>query len=331
MKEIRREEIINYSGNLRMLDGLVPYLRENYVYVEKNQSLAGDAPKLFIRRYEYGLAKKKNPKNWPAYIAKVGHKWYPVESIMEQLLTDLGKLYGLSIADSTLAIASGQLRFLSRYFLEKDERLMHGAEIYAAYLNEDISFVDEIESEQLSSVFFTVNFTYESFKSLFQSNYDELFCDLIRMLTFDALTGNNDRHFYNWGVVTDIQNIKPPRFAPIYDTARALFWNFSDSKIENFTEQKERILKYGTRSKPKMGIERRNNLNHFQFIQEIFERFPDHRHFVTSLIERVSKINESQLIDTEYRYLLSKSRRRLIVDCLYFRKVALLEIARKYD
>jgi hypothetical protein len=154
MEGIRREEVINYSGKLRILDGLVPYLKNGYVYVENNQPLAGDAPKLFIREYKYGVACKNTPTRWPAYIAKVGHKWYPVESIMEQLLTDLGKAYNLNVADSKLAIASGQLRFLSKYFLNKNERLMHGAEIYAAYLNDDITFVEEIENNSMSPDFF---------------------------------------------------------------------------------------------------------------------------------------------------------------------------------
>ncbi|MEX2589735.1 MAG: HipA domain-containing protein, partial [Chitinophagales bacterium] len=252
MKGIRKEKILEYSGLLQNLDGLVPYLREGFVYVEKNQPLTGDAPKLFIREYDYGVAPKRSPQKWPAYIAKVGHKWYPVESIMEQLLTDLGKLYGLNIADSKLAIASGQLRFLSKYFLKKDERLMHGAEIYAANLNEDIGFVEEIEDNKLSPQFFTLSFTFEAFKNSFPDQYENLFCDLLEMLTFDAITGNNDRHFYNWGVITDIQNVKLPKFAPIYDTARALFWNFPDDKIDNITQNDEmaniQIEKYGKNS-----------------------------------------------------------------------------------
>ena len=104
MKGIRRETIYEYSGVLRTQDGYIPYLREDFVFVEKNQPLTGDAPKLFIREYEYGVAPKSSPKKWPAHIAKVGHKWYPVESIMEQVLTGLGKLYGLNITDSKLAM-----------------------------------------------------------------------------------------------------------------------------------------------------------------------------------------------------------------------------------
>lgn len=335
MKGIRREEIIKYSGFLRTLDGLVHYLREGFVYVEKNQPLTGDAPKLFIREYEYGVAPKRSPHKWPAYIAKVGHKWYPVESIMEQLLTDLGKLYGLNIADSKLAIASGQLRFLSKYFLKKDERLMHGAEIYAANLNEDIGFVEEVEVNKMSPQFFTLSFTFEAFKNSFPDHYEELFCDLLEMLIFDAITGNNDRHFYNWGVVTDVQNLKAPKFAPIYDTARALFWNFSDDKVQNVIRNDEliaiQIEKYGKNSKPKMGIEDRNNPNHFKFIKETYIRFPDYAHCVTKVIKKSLEVDETKLIDDEYRYLLSKDRRKLIKDCLTYRKDKLLQIAKKHD
>ena len=335
MKGIRREEILNYSGLLRTLDGLVPYLRDGFVYVEKNQPLTGDAPKLFIREYEYGVAPKKSPKKWPAYIAKVGHKWYPVESIMEQLLTDLGKLYSLNIADSKLAIASGQLRFLSKYFLKKDERLMHGAEIYAANLNEDIGFVEEVEDNKMSPQFFTLSFTFEAFKNSFPDQYENLFCDLLEMLTFDAITGNNDRHFYNWGVITDIQNIKLPKFAPIYDTARALFWNFPDDKINNVTQNNKmaniQIEKYGKKSKPKMGIEDRNNPNHFKFIEEAYIRFSDYAHSITKVIKNSLEADETKLIDEEYRYLLSNDRRKLIKDCLNYRKDKLSQIAEKYD
>ena len=335
MKGIRKEEILEYSGLLRNLDGLIPYLREGFVYVEKNQPLTGDAPKLFIHEYEYGVAPKRSPKKWPAYIAKVGHKWYPVESIMEQLLTDLGKLYGLKIADSKLAIASGQLRFLSKYFLKKDERLMHGAEIYAANLNEDIGFVEEIEDKKLSPQFFTLSFTFEAFKNSFPDQYENLFCDLLEMLTFDAITGNNDRHFYNWGVITDVQNIKLPKSAPIYDTARALFWNFPDDKIDNVTQNDEmaniQIEKYGKNSKPKMGIEDQNNPNHFKFIEETYIRFPDYTHCITKVIKDSLEVDETTLIDEEYRYLLNEERRKLIKDCLDYRKNKLSQIAENHD
>ena len=335
MKGIKREEILDYSCWRRNLDGLVPYLRNGQVVVEKEFNMTGDAPKLFIREYQYGDALKRNPKKWPAYIAKVGHKWYPNESITEQLFTDLGKLYGVNIADSKLALASGQLRFLSRYFLREDERLMHGAEIYAAYLHDDIEFVEEIENNKLSSDFFTVDFTLKALKHSFPKYHEELFCKLLEMLTFDAITGNNDRHFYNWGIVIDVHNVKNPNFAPIYDTARGLFWNYTEDKIRRVTEHQNmidvQIENYGKKSKPKIGIENRNNLNHFQCIEEIYSRFTSYTKCVTKVIHSALQADERELIDDKFRLLLSEPRRKLILDCLHYREQRLLEIANKYD
>lgn len=51
------------------------------------------------------------------------------------------------------------------------------------------------------------------------------------MLLFDALTDNNDRHYYNWGVISHIKNEHKPYFLPVYDTAKGLLWNVSDEKV----------------------------------------------------------------------------------------------------
>lgn len=334
MKNIRREKIIEYSHQHLKLDGLIPYLKRNNTFVEKEQTMTGDAPKLFIREYEYGVAYKSSIKKWPAYIAKVGHKWYPVESIMEQLLTDLGKLYGFNVADSKLVLASGQLRFMSRYFLNKEERLMHGAEIYAAHLNGDLKFVEEVEDKKLSSDFFTLSFTYDALKATFEYNFDVLFGELLKMLVFGAITGNNDRHFYNWGVIVNIRNRKKNRFAPIYDTARALFWNRSDDDLVKSLNHKRMdsvIKKYSNNSKPKMGIEQTSVHNHFEFVDNMLLRFPQFGDIILTTVKKSLSINEAKLIDTKYRYILCEDRRSFIKDCLNFRKDKLKEIISQYD
>lgn len=334
MKGIKREKVINHSGNFIVFDGLVPHLREAFVFVDKNQPLTGDAPKVFIREYDYGKARKNNPQKWPAYIAKVGHKYYPVESITEQLLTDLGMLFEVDMAESKLALASGQLRFLSKFFLDRDERLMHGAEIYAAYLSNDLSFVEQVEVEKMSREFFTLKFTYEALEYSFPEQINMLFAGLMKMMAFDAIVGNNDRHFYNWGIMIDVQGKTEPRFSPIYDTARALFWNESDQKIKSIFLDKngltQKIQNYAIKSKPKMGIESLSNLNHFQFIEEALKRFPQFTSSIKKVVDRALAVDEGELIDAKYRSLLSKERRALIKLCLNYRKESLKKILLKY-
>lgn len=87
-KHLQPDRIENYSG-FRAGLGKIEILKKHQYYVT-DQPVSGDAPKKFIKHYEYGSAAKRNPNKWPAFIAKTGHKWYPIESITEYLLNRLG-------------------------------------------------------------------------------------------------------------------------------------------------------------------------------------------------------------------------------------------------
>lgn len=89
----------------------------------------------------------------------------------------------------------------------------------------------------------------------------------------DALIGNNDRHFYNWGIITNISGKEKPIFSPIYDTARGLFWNEHEDKLKRILQDKNRlpqfIMSYAENSVPKIGWEGLNKLNYFDLIEQI--------------------------------------------------------------
>jgi hypothetical protein len=230
MKKLTPAPIIDRSGLRFDSHPAVQPLRKGHYQVILT-TIAGDAPKDFLRIYEYGAGNKASPHNWPAHIAKVGQKWYPNESITEHLLTRIGQFLGIEIADSQLMFVRGQLRFLSRYFLKKRESLVHGAEIFAGYL-QDEKFVEEVEKKNQARDIFTFQFVEDALLDRFPEDVDEILQGFVKLLGFDALVGNNDRHFYNWGVITDVAGRTKPRFSPVYDTARALFWNTTDAAIE---------------------------------------------------------------------------------------------------
>ncbi|NPA43584.1 MAG: hypothetical protein GXO27_06130 [Chlorobi bacterium] len=241
--------------------------KHRYTIIPK--SVTGDAPKDIIRLYEYGISKKVKLKTWPIYIAKLGHKYYPGESITEQIITDIGKVLEFNMAYTKLCFVGGQIRLLSRYFLKQDEILEHGAELYAAFLK-DKMFVDDVERENMIQDFFTIKFTLEVFNEFFQNKNvrSAIKRDFFRLLFFDALVGNNDRHMYNWGIIKPLHEKYPPRFSPIYDSARALFWNQTEFQLKNYyLNHQDRldkfIHKYAKNSTPKIGLEKDKRLSHF--------------------------------------------------------------------
>jgi len=325
------EPILRHSGPISQTG--IPVIKNGNYRVDSYLLPNGDAPKQFIKIYQYGEARKANIRNWKGYIVKTGHKWYPNESISEHFLTRVGQILGLEMANSKLWIIRGQLRFCSQYFLNQSQRqeLVHGANIYAGYLNGDLNLVEEIETQRLSQSLFTLQFTDESVRALFTFQHQEIMECFTKMLLFDILVGNNDRHFYNWGVVRDLAQKESPRFSPIFDSARGLFWNRPDKAMAEIVADKGRleklIVRYESESKPKFGIEGKGQINHFDLLDFVsknsFYTKPESLKQFFSL-ENLGRILE--LLETEFKTLFSPARKTAIKTLLTRR----IETANKF-
>ncbi len=326
----RKEEpdgvyILNLSGgrSIREIHGLIKTLRPKH-YKILDFPVGGDAPKDFISVYEYKKGESPN-KQWQRHIAKIGHKWYPLESISEYLLNRIGEVLGLCMAEAQLRLADEQIRFLSKYFLQADEIMMHGAQIYSSYLlQNDTKLVDEIERRNLTRKLFSFQFTNEAIEFVFPKEHENIMTALVELLVFDAITGNNDRHFYNWAIITDLKGRKIPTFSPIYDSARGLFWNISESTIERKFYEKgniktPRLETYIQSSRPKIGWKNwkgKAEINHLQLIENIYKAYPIHRKTCEKLLKPVALQSILHLIDAEFKLFFSNNRYRLIVACL---------------
>jgi len=154
---------------------------------------------------------------------------------------------------------------------------------------------------------------------------------------FDAITGNNDRHFFNWGVLTNIKGNFQPKFSPIYDSARGLFWNDSEQKIENLFSKGTIIdenlfngylKKYMNRSLPKIGWDGMSKLNHFQLIENIYTTYPNYQNICKDLLNEVLLQNVLDMLNKEFSNFFSKKRLILIEHCLIRRFKTLQEICK---
>ncbi|MCR4872099.1 MAG: HipA domain-containing protein [Bacteroidales bacterium] len=335
MEKLPRNNIENYSHN----DGLprqgVRVVKQRDCICVKGVTLTGDAPKGFVRLYEFerdGKIRRNNPETWPLFIAKTGHKWYPIESITEHLLNRLGCVFGIVMADSGLAVINGQLRFLSRYFLRPEkETLVHGAEIFAGYL-EDLAFVESVENANLSRSFFTLQFVEKAVTKAFPAEKDQIMHDLVKLWMYDAMVGNNDRHFFNWAVVQPFEKSKSAYFSPVYDTARGLFWNVSDNRLQMRVENKDMaryVQKYCDSSRPKLGWEGVDDINHFSLVKEIFDnQFYIKQDEVFYLFRKDILTQMRKTINDEFGRLLSNVRKTMINECLIYRYKRIKEIIR---
>lgn len=328
MMRIPVHKIENYS-DVHCLDvHNVPVVKRNNYFVDDSLTVDGDAPKKFIGVYDYQLLEhrhRSNRKNWIRYIAKTGHKWYPMESITELLMNKLGVIFGLEMAHSKIAMIDGQLRFLSLYFLcHAQEELVHGADILAGYLNESTKYVEDVDNQNMTRDIFTLQEINNAVLYLFPYQGEEIMHELTRLIIFDALVGNNDRHFFNWGVVRSVKNRFQPFFSPVYDTARGLFWNYSEKKVTDIVEVNKtvdsHIKKYCKDSRPKIGWDGEKNPNHFRLFEQIYKNeFCVTKNEVKDIltINMLKKMIDE--IRQNFQSLLSQNRVTLICKCLEYR------------
>lgn len=328
---IPRHSIERFSGEVA-LKGIPIVKKRDYALVE-GVSVMGDAPKVLVRIFKYSKGNRHSrfcKDKWPLYIAKTGHKWYPSESITERLLCRLGEAFGLKMAESSLAIIGGELRFLSKYFLDnpKDEELVHGADIFAGYMG-DKDIVEKIEEEQRAREVFTLQFVEKSVEYQFPDEKESIMKELVKMLLFDILVGNNDRHFYNWAVIRSITQSFRPRFSPVYDTARGLFWNNDDESLRKRLENNPEafIKKYSNGSRPKIGWDGEKDINHFKLLSKISENeFYLSRNEIKALFLQCDLAKMFKIIDAEFSRLFCCERIQIVKMCLEYRYNEIMRI-----
>lgn len=280
-------------------------LKEEH-YIVKEIALDGDAPKQFIQAYFYkkdSKVRKMSSSSWIKYISKTAAKWYPHEPMIEYMINRVGQVLNLPMNEVKLVKANGQLRFLSQYFLNKDQQLIHGAEICGQHLG-DMVLADEIANNRKTSrELFTFEFICDSIKSVFPECAEVLISNFVEMLVYDAIVGNNDRHFYNWGVIHTIRKSKAlPYFAPIYDSSRGLLWNHTDdSIISNFGYKTHKFKNYLETASPRVSIEADKGVNHFELVSFIFNNFVIYRKSIMNLISKQNEDKVLKMIDNEFR------------------------------
>jgi hypothetical protein len=165
------------------------------------------------------------------------------------------------------------------------------------------------------------------FAELFPDDQRHLFNDFGRMIAFDALIGAQDRHAENWSVVRSCGRV---RLAPLYDTARGLFWNHPDSELAGQIARYTRagyVERYAHASRPLIGCGLSNRANHFDLVEHAMRELGRElaspiRSVVASFDVRVAK----RVIDGGFGRIFSPLRRHLIYELLALRAARLKRI-----
>ncbi len=122
--KLRKEKSAQYSGYLNV--SKLPKVKEKH-YCIIDIPLDGEAPKQYIKAHFYysNCPKINTPKNWDGYYAKYGGKSYPHESAIEFAINKIGEALGIRMNETRLVVINNQVRFLSKDFIGRNQRLIN--------------------------------------------------------------------------------------------------------------------------------------------------------------------------------------------------------------
>ncbi len=305
----------------------IPVLDGNYDILDARvRSIGGAAPKDFI---EFIGSSE-------AYIAKGAAKHGPRECATEFLIAEIGRILPLKVARGRLVVIEDapspqpDVRFMSRYFLrDAEESLTHGIELAARYFGMHESDIRrEVKREW---EFYTVDIVdnlLEDVSAGAKGILSALRDGFARMMAFDALIGANDRHPKNWGIVENARKQTPPRFSPIFDTARGLFWNHSDAALAASdaagTRQKT-VESYADRSTPLIGIRSKTQPNHFDVFAHMVSD-PKYGPAMRDVVAAFTPQKGELLLHRGFKNLFSRRRLEYIAELLRYRHGRLINI-----
>lgn len=292
-------------------------------FADTTKQVLGAAPKYVIR--------SEDPTE-PEYLVKYAQKHGKRETFTEFFLNQLGTMLGFSMAHSGLILLDGTTVFLTRIFTSPEENLRHGSLIIEDYYKDEKA-LDKVRRHE-EQEFYSIDFVVNLIKAFCGKDFDGLFPKFIEMLVFDALVGSMDRHAQNWGVIGRIVEPANYRFAPIFDTARALLWSMDEAKIHQMLADDKMLRSHIERAKPCLGPIRNhpkvNNCNHFEFVENLMDLYPHQTKHALRMLPYDTQRRSAKLVrQFPFRMAFSGARKRLIVKILATRAARLKQILTK--
>lgn len=273
-----------------------------------------------------------------AYLMKFAPNRAPQEYFAEIIAYKIGTLMGLDVPHAFLAVDGTRTGVLSQWFydFEREEnasRFLHvpggdiarkvidgfdrnrGTEHNIKLLLQMGSFI-ELVSKKIS--FKVLGRPYE---------------DIVKMLTFDTLIGNTDRHQDNWSILYDAVE-KTIRFSPIFDNGSSLGFDMHDRKAA-FKCDAGALERYVSRGKHHVRWDNVSNkrMKHFELLEFLCRTIPE----ASTLMQEALDFNLAEveafmyeLQEFEVQDKLSSERIVFIISLIKIRDAKIREIVDRY-
>lgn len=227
------------------------------------------------------------------------------EHISEKLASDIAKLLGIKCAKIEIGKYNFEIGSMSYLINKNDEILIEG--IYL--INEMYPFYNSY------TMYDSMKEEYYSLEMILNSlDKYNLKKEFFKIIIFDYLIGNTDRHQNNWAIIQKGEDVK---LCPIYDNGSSLCCYLKEENIATYLgNDKVRFNSLvNTKSKSRIRIDKKSKKEptHLEVIKYIKENYNDYiKDFIDIVIKYISKENIDKIINNYDDGLISSNRKELI-------------------
>ncbi|MGE6665898.1 HipA domain-containing protein [Paenibacillus xylanexedens] len=217
----------------------------------------------------------------------------------EKLASDIGKVLGFNVHKVDIGCVEASPVFFRDYYLDEARfqgvSLIYGA-LCHSFIEEDLEsliegadmimeFDDSYDRQRLKGN--KEIYSYQLLLKLFAQR--NMLDDLYKMIIFDTLIGNTDRHQDNFGIVRDEVSSRIS-FAPFYDNSSSLGRELPERRIELMFKDKQMFHSYlfNKKASPQIRwghIEDNRKMNFFEFLKKVIQISPEIKKYASSLLQ----------------------------------------------
>ncbi len=232
------------------------------------------------------------------------------EACSEKLAYEIAKVLGYGCARIELAVDNdNKIGVLNYYF---SDRFNAPHTDIVAYLNKN--------TKERNSYY-----TISNIKSVLDDIDTDLFGNFIKIMIFDALIGEQDRHEENWGI-TEKQG--KSFISPLYDNGDSLLREFRNiDNAQKYYDGTKDFDAYIDRSQTIIYKEdNKSKYKHFELIKYLYDNYPK---YVIPEINNLKKLTDEiieEIVNKIPDELLTNEHKKYIIMYLIRRRTILLNI-----
>lgn len=246
------------------------------------------------------------------------------EHISEHLAHQIGDILNIKTANVDIGVYDGRVGSLSYLVKEPYEALIEG-----------ISFVTGVfpgyNSEQM---FDDENQKYYCLEHIFESTDGLIKKEIwIKMMLFDYLIGNRDRHQSNWAILASYADSQRKSFnireCPLYDNGSSLCCYVTEQEVDRFFGKDKGPIKALTDTKSKSCIRIDGNYKklpkHSDMIRYLISNYEEAHKWAQLFIDRLT-IDKIDLLLNNYSDNMLDVKKKQLIQIFLHEKIKLLKI-----